>query len=156
LVIAERTSEIVLSDYLSPDLITFLDVDSRKMALLEMHQLLISHKFVADSSDFIDALIKREEIVSTGIGMGVAIPHAKLDSIDDFFIAIGISRDHGIEWDSLDAIPVRLIFMIGGPPDRQDDYLKLLSALTTLIRDEQRRKEMILAKRPQDIISLLS
>ena len=156
MVIAERTSEIVLSDYLSPDLITFLDVDSRKMALLEMHQLLISHKFVADSSDFIDALIKREEIVSTGIGMGVAIPHAKLDSIDDFFIAIGISRDHGIEWDSLDAIPVRLIFMIGGPPDRQDDYLKLLSALTTLIRDEQRRKEMILAKRPQDIISLLS
>ena len=72
--------------------------------------------------------VKREKIVSTGIGMGVAIPHAKLPSFDRFFLAVGLQKvKDGIDWDALDGAPVRLIFMIGGPANQQTDYLKILS-----------------------------
>jgi len=72
-------------------------------------------------------MLEREKIVSTGIGMGVAIPHAKLTSVEDFFIAIGI-LSKGVQWNALDGGPVRLIFMIGGPDDKQTAYLQILSS----------------------------
>jgi PTS system nitrogen regulatory IIA component len=107
-----------------------------------------------DTDVFYHAIIDRERIVSTGIGMGVAIPHAKLPSFDDFFIAIGILQK-GIEWEALDGALVRLIFMIGGPDDKQTEYLQILSRLTFALKDEQRRKKLLTLHSPEDIVELL-
>ncbi len=85
--------------------------------------------------------------------MGVAIPHAKLASYHDFFIAIGI-LEKGLEWKALDGAPVRMIFLIGGPDDKQNEYLKILSLLTTILRDETLRKEMLAATAADEIIKL--
>ncbi len=71
--------------------------------------------------------MEREKIVSTGIGMGVAIPTPKLNSVEDFFIAIAVLT-HGVEWNALDGGPVRLIFMIGGPDDKQTATSKFFLA----------------------------
>ena len=112
-----------VTDYLDDRLVVFLDVQTQAEAinaLIEALDLAHNSKIKA----FHQAILDREKIVSTGIGLGVAIPHAKLPGYDEFFIAIGIQGGRGIEWNSLDGSQVHLIFMIGGPDNRQTEYLK--------------------------------
>lgn len=140
-------------DYLDPRLIAFFDVDTRDDAIHALVEMLHKRGKVRDSQSFYDAIIEREKIVSTGIGMGVAIPHAKLNSFRDFFIAIGILRK-GLDWNALDGLPVRIVLVIGGPDDKQTEYLQILSGLTQLIKDDEIRKKMLTLNSPEDIIKL--
>lgn len=149
-----RPHMIKISKYLEPNLVLFLDVDTRDEALKAMTSRLYEVGKIPDPAIFYKAIIDREKIVSTGIGMGVAIPHAKLPAYDDFFIAMGILQK-GIEWDALDGAPVRVIFMIGGPDDKQTEYLQILSRLTFALKDEQRRKKMLTMNSAAAIIDLL-
>jgi PTS system nitrogen regulatory IIA component len=145
---------IKISKYLNPKLVLFLQEQNRDEALQAMVYALHREGKLEDAESFYKAIIDRERIVSTGIGMGVAIPHAKLTSCDDFFLAIGIAQ-HGIEWNALDGAPVRAIFMIGGPDDKQTEYLQILSRLTFALKDEHRRKKMLTLNSPNAIIDLL-
>lgn len=142
-----------LTRYMNPQLVSHLTVSTRDEALHQLVHSLHQAGKIEDEESFFRAIIEREKIVSTGIGMGVAIPHAKLHSYNHFFIAIGILQKP-IEWDSLDGAPVRLVFMIGGPDDKQTEYLQLLSGLTQAIKDEDRRKKLLTLKDPISIIEL--
>lgn len=144
-----------ISKYLDPKLVLFLDVTSRDEALKALVERLGAREKLQDQQAFFDAIMDRERIVSTGIGMGVAIPHAKLPVYDDFFIAIGVLQK-GVDWQALDQGPVRLIFMIGGPDDKQTEYLQILSKLTTALKDEERRKKMLTLGSQEALIDLLS
>lgn len=143
-----------IASYLDPELIAFLDANNRDEALLSLVKLAHSKGNVTDIQEFYDALIDRESIVSTGIGMAVAIPHAKLPSYDDFFIAIGVLRK-GVDWNTIDDSSVRLIFMIGGPDDKQTEYLKILSGITSALKEDDRRKKILRASSSQEIMELL-
>lgn len=145
---------MTISNYLDERLVSFLDVDQRNAALEQLVDSLDSQGKLLDKQAFYKAILEREKIVSTGIGMGVAIPHAKLEGYRDFFIAIGIQSKRGIEWNALDGQPVRLIFMIGGPENKQTEYLKILSRLTFAIKDEERRKKLLKATSVQEVIAL--
>lgn len=144
---------IKISKYLDPKLIAFLDATSRDEALKVLINLLHQNGKLSDPAAFYQAIIDREKIVSTGIGMGVAIPHAKLPDFDDFFIVIGILQK-GLDWKALDGAPVRVVIMIGGPDDKQTEYLQMLSKLTLAIKDEQRRRKLLTLNSPTDIIEL--
>ena len=145
---------VKISKYLKPALITFLTSKTRDEALKTMIETVDKNGQVPDTQSFYKALIEREKIVSTGIGVGTAIPHAKLPEYDDFFIVVGVLQQ-GVDWNSLDGAPVRLIFMIGGPDDKQTEYLQVLSGLTMAIKDEARRKKILSATTPDTIIELL-
>lgn len=144
---------VKVADYLDSRLVIFLNVGTRDEALNELVDMAFQAKKLEDRDAFFHAIIEREKIVSTGIGMGVAIPHAKLSSFDNFFIVLGIARK-GLEWNSLDGAPVRVIFMIGGPDDKQTEYLQILSSLTQSIKDEQIRKKLLTMNSSSDIIEL--
>lgn len=144
---------IKISKYLEPQLVSFLDVKTRDEALHVLIDKLNSAGKLKNKDAFYNAIMDREKIVSTGIGMGVAIPHAKLTDYDDFFIAIGILQK-GVNWNALDHAPVRLIFMIGGPDDKQTEYLQILSNLTVVLKDEERRKKILTLNSPDAIIAL--
>lgn len=146
---------MTLSDLIDEGVICFLDADNRDTALHKLVDALADDNKILDKEAFFEAIIKREKIVSTGIGMGVAIPHAKLPTFDRFFLAVGLQKaKEGIDWDGLDGAPVRLIFMIGGPADQQTDYLKILSRVTAAIKDEDRRKKLLSAVKKEDVIKL--
>jgi PTS system nitrogen regulatory IIA component len=138
---------------MDPNLVCFIDVDTRQEALQEMVDMLYYADKLKDKEQFLKAILDREKVVSTGIGLGVAIPHAKLPDYPDFFIAIAISKK-GIDWNALDNAAVRLIFMIGGPDDKQTEYLQLLSHLTMAIKDEERRKKLLTLNSKEAIIQL--
>lgn len=144
---------IKISKYLDAQLVAFLDVKTRDESLHALIDKLDSSGRLKNKHSFHNAIMDREKIVSTGIGMGVAIPHAKLADYDDFFIAIGILQK-GVDWNALDHAPVRLIFMIGGPDDKQTEYLQILSNLTVVLKDEERRKKILTLNSPDAIIAL--
>ncbi len=146
---------MTLSEFIQGAAISFLEVEDRDKAIKQLVDSLSDAGQLPEKEVFLDAILKREKIVSTGIGMGVAIPHAKLPGFDRFFLAVGLQKgEEGIEWDALDGAPVRLIFMIGGPANEQTEYLKILSRLTAAIKDEERRKNLLAAKTQEDVIAL--
>lgn len=145
---------MTISSYLDDRLVLFLDADNRDAALSALVDSLEKAGKLSSKEEFYNAILEREKIVSTGIGIGVAIPHAKLSSCPDFFIAIGIQKKKGLDWKALDGSQVRLIFMIGGPEDKQAEYLKILSHLTIAIKDEERRKRLLKSFTPQDVLDL--
>ncbi len=141
-----------VSSYLDVSTIQFLDVKNRNQAISKLSDCLVScYNLEENKDEFLQAVLEREKIASTGIGVGVAIPHAKLPEFDDFFVAIGILKT-GINWNSMDNVDVRLIFLIAGPDDKQCDYLNLLSQLTLVLRDEDVRKKLLSYTNPKQII----
>lgn len=133
-------------------LVAFLDASNRSDAIQQLTDLLYKEGKIDDKERFLKAIFNREKIISTGIGMGVAIPHARLPCYSSFFLAIGILK-MGVDWEALDGAPVRLIFLVGGPDDRQTEYLQILSSLTLAIRSEQKRKKILHAHEAREIIS---
>lgn len=142
--------------YLIPNAIVFLDTTDRDEVLHTLVDKLGKAKKIKDTNAFFEAILAREKIISTGIGMGVAIPHAKLSGYKNFFIAIGIQKTAGIPWNSLDGAPVRLVFLIGGPDNQQNEYLQILSSLTNAIKQEELRQKLLLTQTPEEVISLFN
>ncbi len=143
-----------LAEYLDDRLVVFLDVQTQVEAIEALIEALEGAHKLKGKEPFHKAILDREKIVSTGIGLGVAIPHAKLEGYDDFFIVIGIQGGRGIEWYSLDGSQVHLIFMIGGPDNKQTEYLNILSKLTLAIKDVERRKALLKATSARQVIDL--
>ena len=135
-------------------LISFLDVETRDEAIDLLIDQLDQAGKLADKQRFRRAIFDRERLVSTGIGLGVAVPHAKLKDFSTFFIAIGIQQKKGIDWNALDAVPVRIIFMIGGPENKQSEYLQILSQLTSVIKNAELRKALLRADSAQEVLHL--
>lgn len=140
--------------YLNPKLITFFKARDRDDAIYRLVELCHDKGVIPATEPFLNKIQEREKIVSTGIGMSVAIPHAKLPHFDDFFIAIGV-LERGVNWQALDGHPVRLIFLIGGPENKQPEYLKILSHLTNLIKSETLRKKMLTTNSAVAMMKLL-
>jgi PTS system nitrogen regulatory IIA component len=145
---------VSIADYLDDRLVVFLDVETQGDAIAVLVEALDAGHKLKDKEQFHKAILDREKIVSTGVGLGVAIPHAKLQGYEDFFIAVGIQSGRGIEWNALDGSQVHLIFMIGGPDNRQTEYLRILSRLTMAIKDTERRKDLLKATSAEQVISL--
>ncbi len=146
---------MTLSEFIQEGVICFLEAESRDGALNQMVEALADAGELGDKTEFREAIYRREKIVSTGIGMGVAIPHAKLPSFNRFFLAVGLQKaKEGIKWDAESTPPVRLIFLIGGPANRQTEYLNILSLLTAAIKDEDRRKNLINSKTKEEVLTL--
>lgn len=126
-----------LADILPPDHITWLDVAAKDDALRRMLELLSGSQAVKDPAALRQAIFGREVLMSTGVGYGVAVPHAKIPTVDTFVVALGIAQD-GIPYNAvLDDDPVRLIAMIAGPDQHPERYLKLLSTLMKFLKSEK-------------------
>ena len=140
-----------ISSYIENGVVSFIEAANRDEAIQKLVQNLDEKRPLYQKDEFLKAVLKREEMASTGIGKGIAIPHAKLSIYNEFFLSVGILEE-GIEWGALDRIPVKLIFLIGGPDDKQSHYLKLLSQLTLYLRDEERRKKLLTLTAPEQMI----
>lgn len=143
-----------LSDYLSDSCVLFLLSETKEEVLKKLVDAVAHQKSLPEKNRFLQAILDRESLVSTGVGMGVAIPHAKLDVYNDFFIACAVMKK-GIEWNSIDDSLVRLIFLIGGPDNRPTEYLKILSGLTSAMRDEHLRKQLMTADSSENFRAIL-
>ena len=143
---------MLITDLLQPENVSLIDLDDKTQVITQLVEKAKELQLVPHQGSFLQAILDREQIMSTGLGLGVAVPHAKLAEVKDFFVLIGIMKQP-VPWDSLDKLPVSLVFMIGGPDDRQTDYLKLLSKITLVIKNPQRREALLKAQTPQEVLT---
>lgn len=127
-----------LSRLISPDRITRIDEDNKDDCLRSLVKCLSESESLGNEDSIFEAIMDRERLLSTGFGLGLAIPHAKLNIIDDFIVGLAIHRD-GVPFDSLDEQPVHILVMILGPDQKQDEYLKVLSRVTAFLKDQREK-----------------
>ena len=102
----------------------------------------------------VKAILKREELGSTGIGRGVAVPHTKHPSVDRLVGNVAISG-RGVDFDSLDGEKVHLFFLLVSPPDRPGDHLRALENISRQLRDDTFCRFLKQSKNVEDIQNLL-
>jgi PTS system fructose-specific IIA component/PTS system nitrogen regulatory IIA component len=107
-----------------------------------------------NQSSVVDAVMKREELGSTGIGRGVAVPHTKHPSVDRLIGTVGISRE-GVDFNSLDGEMVHIFFLLVSPPDRPGDHLRALENISRKLRDDTFCRFLRQAGSVKDITQLL-
>ena len=145
---------ISLEGIIAPERVVILQATEKEAAIGELVGVIGSSKNVGDSEALLEAILDRERIMSTGIGLGIAIPHAKIPTVDDFVVALGKSPG-GIEFHSLDGKPVHFVVMIAGPDQQQERYLQLLARITLKLKDASVRRAMEEATSAEGILAAL-
>ncbi len=145
------------SDFICKDAIrTHLEADEKEAVIRAMAKSLVEAKQInaKDFDSIVEAILKREELGSTGIGRGVAVPHTKHASIDRLMGTVAVS-ERGVDFDSLDGEKVHLLFLLVSPPDRPGDHLRALENISRQLRDDTFCRFLKQAKSPADVWQLL-
>lgn len=124
-----------IADYAAPELIaTGLESQGKDDCLAQMVGMLVRSGRIADSEVLMRELVKREGVMSTGIGGGIALPHALTDDIQELVIVFSHTREP-IDFQSLDSRPVDLVVMLVGPKSAANLYVKLLARVSRLLQN---------------------
>lgn len=144
-----------ISSLVTPDRIIDLRCRTKGEALKELFRIIETAPEITDGKSFEKSIIERENILTTGIGFELAVPHVRLPSIKDFVVAIG-RCETGVDFDALDGKPVKLVIMIASS-DRQDrnEFLKVLAKAVMLFKDETFRRKILKAGSPEAAYSML-
>ena len=131
-----------------------LESRTKEESLKEIVALMESSPHILDKDDLLENLMERERLETTGIGDGIALPHARTDSVDQLVIGFGRS-DEGIEYDSLDGKLVHILFFIAAPKTSSTKVLKVLAKISRLLNKENFRKSLLAANTAGEIQELL-
>ncbi|MDR1398935.1 MAG: PTS sugar transporter subunit IIA [Treponema sp.] len=151
----QAPSVIQLETIVSPDRILFLNNLSRHEALLTMADKLAQLPQIKNAHELANEILRREALMSTAIGRGIAIPHVRLSSVTDLVITIGISRTDIVDFNPLDDEPVRIILMIAAANKQRDYYLQTISFFSARFKKPGFRAELLAAQDAQTAYELL-
>lgn len=144
-----------LSKFCDENLIVFdLKSTGKDDVIEELVGLVSRSHMVKDSDQLLVDVKERENLVTTGVGYGVAFPHAKTRSVKGIVIAFGRSKK-GINFDAMDHQPVHLFFLIAAPEDAIGAHLNVMARLSYLMKSAESRQLMMNASSPGDILALM-
>lgn len=127
---------------------------NKKEAINELVELMSKNGNILDKEKYKQVVLKREEEGSTGIGEGIAIPHGKTNAVLKPGLSAMVVPD-GVEFDSLDGKPAKLLFLIAAPDSKDNIHLDVLSRLSTLLMDVEFRKALINAKTTKEFLNVI-
>jgi fructose-specific phosphotransferase system IIA component len=143
-----------ISDILTEDLVVAGLKGKSKDGIIEAMIDIVAHSpRVLDKEKVRTAIFEREQIMSTGVGNGFAIPHGKTDAVSDIVAAFAVTEED-IDYDSLDEKPVRLVFLLVGKDNLVGPHIKLLSRISRLMNKEEFRKQLLMLETPKEILDL--
>ncbi|MBQ3838307.1 MAG: PTS sugar transporter subunit IIA [Treponema sp.] len=146
---------VQVKNILSPDRIIFIEQSSKRDALVELAAALSKAPQVKFAKELETEILKREELMSTAIGRGIAIPHARISSVTDLVMAVGICKNPVLDFETIDDQPVRLLIMIAAAYNQHSYYLQTLSHLSSKLKDTNLRDSLLNAASAQDAYKLL-
>ena len=145
---------ISLEHIIPRERVVFLKATTKAEALGEMVAVAAREPEVTDEAKLLDAILEREKIMSTGIGLGIAVPHAKIPFVSDFVVSFGKAAE-GLQFNSLDGNPVQFVVLIAGPVGEQERYLQLLARITLKLKEQSVRRQLIEATDVDAILAAL-
>lgn len=151
----EDSNEMLLSKYISTNcIISDLKTDSKADALKQLTHMLFDVKKLKGVGPALDQIMARETTESTGIGHGIAVPHARVSGLKSLICAVGRVPE-GLEFMAVDKRPVHLVFLICYPPTQQTTYLNFVATLARLLRDKDHLSKLLKADSPDNIFNVL-
>jgi PTS system nitrogen regulatory IIA component len=145
---------VLLTEILTPDRVVVpMDARDKSGAIAELARVLVEHTGGA-LEEVLDAIQERESVLSTGIGFGVAIPHARCAAVRELSMVGGVSATP-VPYDSIDGEPVRLFFLIVGPEASAGLHVKILSRIARLVRRDGVRKQLVESRTPDEFYNIL-
>ena len=153
--LSPQLSTVQIETILNPERILFLDYLTKRDALLALAQNLSSAPQIKNTAELSMEILKREELMSTAIGRGIAIPHIRLHSVSDLAVSLGISRCDIVDFHPLDDEPVRIVLMIAAAYNQHAYYLQTLSFFSAKLKNNELRDALINSKSQQEAFNLL-
>ena len=132
-----------------------LKADSKQGIIEEMVDRLMAAGKIKDREAVLQAVVEREEKMSTGMQNGVAIPHGKTDAVKSLVAAIGLNKA-GVNFDSMDGLPCTIFIMTLSPIKRRGPHMQFLAEVSRLIGQSAEREKLLACKTHTDIYELLT
>ncbi len=148
-------SVVQIQNILSPDRILFLEHSKKRDALVALAENLATAPQIKSRQELVSEILRREELMSTAIGRGIAIPHVRLSSVTDLVVSVGLSKVDIVDFQSLDDVPVRLLFMIAAAYNQHAYYLQTLSFFSSKLKSSELRSSLLQATTAEEVYGLL-
>jgi fructose PTS system EIIBC or EIIC component len=144
-----------LSKFCDEKLVTFdLKATTKDDVIEELVDIASASPLVKDRDELLRDIIHRENMVTTGIGYGVAFPHAKTKATKGIVIAFGRSQQ-GIDFDAMDKKPVHVFFLIAAPEDAIGAHLNVMARLSYIMKSEENRQKLMNVNSPGELLTIL-
>ncbi len=145
-----------LADYLTPEHVKIgLEGRNKEEVIEELVELCAEVCDVKDADAMLQAVLSREQDGSTGLEKGVAIPHAKSDSVGKLSIVVGISKD-GVDFESQDGKPSHLFFLLVAPTTESGPHVQAIAKIVKMIKMDRVRERLINASTPEEVVKIIS
>lgn len=151
----QNEMSVQVKNILSPDRVAFITQTTKHDALVELSQVLASAPQVKNAQEITQEILKREELMSTAIGRGIAIPHVRLSSITDLVMAVGVCKKPIEDFQALDDQPVNLLIMIAAAYNQHSYYLKTISHFSAKLKKKELRDAIMNAQTELEVYNLL-
>jgi PTS system nitrogen regulatory IIA component len=146
-----KISEMLRKEFVIAD----LKAGNKREALAELAGVFAKCEMNCDPEAMLHALLERENLGSTGIGDGIAIPHGKLAGMEEMTIAFGRSRK-GIDFDAMDGKPVHIFFLLMAPENSAGHHLKALAKISRMLKDGIFRRGLLKAESHDDLVRIIA
>ena len=141
---------------LKRDTILITDVPTKNELLnLLIDKAVETVKGIPSRAILADAVFSREDLMSTGIGLSVGIPHVRINGVKEVSLFVAINKKELEDYESLDNIPVRIVFFIVAGPTHQREHLQTLASVSRLVKRDLIREQLLEAKTADDIYEIL-
>ncbi len=146
---------MLLTQYIAENcIVTDVEASNKADVLKELTNLLFDQKKLKGVGPALDQIMAREATESTGIGHGIAVPHARVSGLKSLICAVGRVKD-GLEFMAVDKNPVHLIFLICYPPTQQTTYLNFIATVSKLLREDQHMQALLESESDEQMFGVL-
>ena len=146
---------MMIGNVLTPDVVRLEIPGETKQQIIEsLLDILMETGKVENRQTALEALLEREEKMSTGIENGLAIPHGKTAAVKELVACIGLKKE-GVDFDSLDGKSSTIFIMTLSPKDKSGPHIQFLAEISSLLKDDEGRNEILAAKTPQEVLDVV-
>jgi len=131
-----------------------LVAETKDAVINQLVGLLEGHPAIKDLEAIREAVLRREKVMSTGVGKGLGLPHAKTSAVDETLAALAILKDP-VSFGAIDNQPVKMVFLLIGTEESKSQHIKILSRISRLMNRDEFRKQLLLAPDVQAVMELI-
>lgn len=145
-----------IKSVLKRDDVLFIDNGGKEEVLNLLIDRISSGLSEREKNEISNGIFHREELMSTGIGLGIAVPHVRLSVLNHISMVVALHKKGIADYGSIDGKPVHFIFMIIAGKEQHSEHIKLLSAISRTLKDKQLRMSLFSAETPDDFYNLIT